>query len=63
MEYLEFPNDEIIVSRTKKRKISQTEPIYNDPALKKINIFSKYSLYQNYGIRLNKKLDGNFVLV
>ena len=60
MEYLEFPNDEIIVSRTKKRKISQTEPTYNDPSLKKINIFSKYSLVSKLWYKVEQKIRCKF---
>jgi len=60
MEYLEFPNDEIIVSRTKKRKISQNEPTYNDPSLKKINIFSKYSLVSKLWYKVEQKIRCKF---
>ena len=60
MEYLEFPNDEIIVSRTKKRKISQNEPTYNDPSLKKINIFSKYILVSKLWYKVEQKIRCKF---
>ena len=60
MEYLEFPNDEIIVSRTKKKKISQNEPTYNDPSLKKINIFSKYSLVSKLWYKVEQKIRCKF---
>ena len=53
-EYLEFPNDKIIVSKTK--KISKNKPTYYDPTLKKINIFSKYSLVSKLWHEVEQKI-------